>query len=182
MHCAQSYKWLMSAKGAGFLYTRPEVQPFIEPLVVSWGWGEERSFTTGSDFLDYLEWTGTHDPAAYLSVPVAIQFQAEHNWPLVRAQCHELLCEAIGRINQLTGLNSLYPDGAGDYHQMAAAFLPKTDDLDAFKNRLYDEYRIEIPLTEWRDKQLIRVSVQGYNTQSDIDALVTALQNLLHNY
>lgn len=181
-YAGNCHKWLLSPKGAGFLYARPEVQPFIEPLVVSWGWGEERPFTTGSDFLDYLEWTGTHDPAAYLSVPAAIQFQAEHNWPVVRAQCHELLRGAIGRINQLTGLDSLYPNGAGYYHQMAAAWLPKTDDLEGFKNRLYDEYRIEIPLTQWRDKQLIRVSVQGYNTQADSDALLKALQSLLKNH
>jgi isopenicillin-N epimerase len=57
------------------------VQPLIEPLVVSWGWGTERPFTTGSDFIDYLVWQGTIDPAAYLSVPDAIRFQADMNGP-----------------------------------------------------------------------------------------------------
>jgi len=34
------HKWLMSPKGAGFLYARPERQPTIEPLVVGWAGGD----------------------------------------------------------------------------------------------------------------------------------------------
>jgi isopenicillin-N epimerase len=44
---------------------------------------------------------------------------------------------------------------------------------------LYDEFSIEVPLTEWQEKQFIRISVQGYNTQEDIEALVNALEILL---
>jgi hypothetical protein len=42
----------------------------LDPLIVSWGW---RSRDPGaSPFQGYFEWTGTHDPAAYPSVPAAI--------------------------------------------------------------------------------------------------------------
>jgi selenocysteine lyase/cysteine desulfurase len=32
---------------------------------------------------------------------------------------------------------------------------------------------------EWNGRDFIRVSVQGYNSQADIDALLAALQDLL---
>ncbi|MGD2076832.1 MAG: aminotransferase class V-fold PLP-dependent enzyme, partial [Chloroflexota bacterium] len=147
-----AHKWLCSPKGAGFLFTRPEKQSLIEPLVVGWGWGEERTFTYGSDYLDYLQWLGTNDLAAYLSVPAAIQFQEENDWPAVRHACHNLLREAIDRIVELTGIGQCYPDSS-HYAQMAVARLPAQSDLPGFKDRLYDDFRIEVPCIEWQDRQ-----------------------------
>ena len=46
-------------------------------------------------------------------------------------------------------------------------------------NQILDEFKIEAPLIQWQDRQFIRISVQGYNSQDDIDALVKALQALL---
>src|SRR5712691_9175543 len=83
------HKWLSAPKGAGFLYVRPELQHLIEPVVISWGW---RPITPGpSVFVDEIERQATHDPAAYLSVPTAIAYQADHEWPSVRQECHELV-------------------------------------------------------------------------------------------
>jgi isopenicillin-N epimerase len=61
---------------------------------------------------------------------------------------------------------------------MGIAPLPSSD-LAVLKSRLYDEYKIEVPLIQWQDKQFVRISVQGYNTQEDVDALVAALRILL---
>lgn len=179
-YTSNAHKWLASAKGAAFLYARPAVQSLIEPLVVGWGWGEDREFSFGSDFIDYLQWTGTDDYSAYLSVPAAIQFQAEHDWPTVRVRCREFVRTAIDRIGGLTGLPAIYPgDGESFFKQMAIAPLPPIPDLKAFQARLYEEFRIEIPCIQWNGRQFIRVSVQGYNTEADIDALLDALGSLL---
>jgi isopenicillin-N epimerase len=177
------HKWLGSPKGAGFLYSRQEVQPLLEPLVASWGWNRDNlpgssELPGRSRFIDENEWQGTRDPAAYLSVPAAIQFQAEHDWPRVRVECHELLQEARRRIEELTGLPPICPDSPEWYAQMAAFPLP-TCDAAGLQRRLYDEYRVEVPLIEWNGRQLVRVSVQGYNTPEDVEALVGALRALL---
>jgi isopenicillin-N epimerase len=113
-----------------------------------------------------------------LSVSAAIQFQAEHDWPRVRAHCHELLREARRRIEELTGLPPICPDSPEWYAQMVAFPLPPCD-AAALQRRLYDEYPVEVPIIEWNGRQLIRVSVQAYNTQDDVEALLRALKELL---
>jgi isopenicillin-N epimerase len=173
------HKWMMAPKGAGFLYTRRERQRLIEPLVVSWGYCADEKTTTGSQYLDYLEWTGTRDPAAMLAIPAAIQFMQDYRWDEVRLNCHELLSQAVRRIGDLTGLTPIYPEGQDFFGQMAVAPIPPVTDPVKLKSRLYDEFRIEIPITEWDSKFFLRISVQGYNTQDDIDALIEALEVLL---
>jgi isopenicillin-N epimerase len=61
---------------------------------------------------------------------------------------------------------------------MVSLPLPHCDG-DLLKRRLYDEYKIEVPVFVWNDRHLIRLSIQGYNTREDVDALVTALRCLL---
>ncbi len=112
------HKWLMSPKGSAFLYARKEMQHLVEPLVVSWGWEAEKPGP--SRFVDEQEWTGTRDIAAFLSVPAAIQFQREYDWPRVRGECHELVRYARQRVSALTGLPPLTPDEPGWFAQMSA--------------------------------------------------------------
>ena len=170
------HKWLCAPKGVGFLYARPEAQHLLKPFVVSWGYESEAP--SGSSFVDYFEWWGTRDIAAFLSVPAAIEFQAAHDWKAVRAACHELLGEVLRGITRITGLPTFYPTDAW-YAQIATAPLPAGVDLVEMKSRLYDEYRIEVPLIEWNGRKLMRVSIQGYNTQRDSDCLLKALSHLL---
>ena len=159
------------------------MQDLLEPLVVSWGWEPESTNLLNLDgatsrFVLENEWQGTRDPAAYLSVPAAIRFQAEHDWPRVRAECHELLREARRRIEELTGLPPICPDSPEWYAQMAAFPLPACDGV-ALQKRLYDDYGVEVPIIEWDGRQLLRVSVQAYNMPEEVDALVGALGALL---
>lgn len=175
------HKWLSGPKGSAFLYTNRERQNLIEPLVVGWGWGENRNLSYGSDYLDYLQWLGTNDLSAYLAIPAAIEFQAKNNWPVIQQQCHSLLNNILARINQLTGLPSVYPDDTF-YHQMAVAQLPPIKDLNAFKSQLYEDFKVEVPCTQWEDKQFIRISIQAYNTEADTDTLLNALEKLLPAY
>ena len=171
------HKWLCAPKGAGFLYARPEMQNLLKPLVVSWGY--ESIMSGNSTFVDHHEWWGTRDVAAFLSVPAAIKFQKDHDWDNVRSECHKLVRDAQGRICELTGLAPLHARSDDWFAQLAAAQLPADTDLPALKIRLYDEFRIEIPLIEWQDKKLIRISVQGYNTEADIERLLFALSKLV---
>jgi isopenicillin-N epimerase len=170
------HKWLMSPKGSAFLFARKEMQHLVEPLVVSWGWEAEKPGP--SRFVDEQEWTGTRDIAAFLSVPAAIQFQRDHAWTRVKRECHELARYARRQVSALTGLPPLTPDEPAWFAQMSALPLPPCQ-LDNLKTRLYDEFHIEIPVVHWNGRDFVRISIQGYNTQAEVEQLVTALSILL---
>jgi len=178
------HKWMLSPKGSGFLYARRDAQPLVEPLVVSWGWRPERPGP--SRFVQEQEWQGTRDIAAYLSVPAAIHFMNAHDWDRVRAECHALAGYARSALTNLTGLAPLSPETWDDgvpgapawFAQMISLPLPPCEP-QALKQQLYDAYKIEVPVIQWNNRHLIRVSIQAYNTRAHVDALVSALTRLL---
>ena len=167
VYAGNCHKWLCAPKGAGFLYARPDVQELIDPLVVSWDWGD------GNAFHQLHRWQGTRDPAALLAIPAALDFLAEHDWPAVRARCHDLLEAACDTVSQ-AGLEPL----ADRYVQMLGFRVPGADAAE-LKRRLYDEHRIEVPVFDTRHGTVLRISVQAYNDESDLDALTEALRRAL---
>jgi isopenicillin-N epimerase len=160
-YAGNCHKWLCAPKGAGFLYVRRELQDTIAPLVVSWGYEGE------STFLTRHEKQGTRDPAAFLTVPAAIDWQRAHDWDAVRERCRTLAAETPARL----GLEPL-----GTALQMVSMRLPP-DAPEDLQERLYDEHRIEIPVSD--DGRFIRASFQGYNSADDLAALQRALEAVL---
>lgn len=179
------HKWLCAPKGAAFLYARREIQSWLEPLVVSWGYGSDNP--SGSRFIDYHEWQGTRDMSAYLSVPAAIQFQEDHNWDAVRQRCHELARFTSDMISAQTGLPQLSDSDAhnGDSHQwfgqMVSIPLPKIDGLH-LKNWLYNDLKIEVPVIYHQNRWYLRTSFQAYNAMQDAEKLIQAIKTYLHDH
>ncbi|HZC28810.1 MAG TPA: aminotransferase class V-fold PLP-dependent enzyme [Gaiellaceae bacterium] len=158
-YAGNCHKWLCAPKGAGFLYVRRELQATIAPLVIGWGYGE------GATFLSRHEEQGTRDPAAFLTVPAAIEWQRDHDWDAVRERCRGLAARTPARL----GLEPL-----GNGLQMVAMRLPPHAPSD-LQQRLYDDYRIEVPVSNG----IIRASYQGYNDEADLTALADALAALV---
>ncbi len=184
-YASNFHKWLCAPKGSGFLYARRDQQSWVESPIVSWGWVEDRNdhFRPESQFVSRNQIQGTRDIAAFLSAPAAVAYQRERDWETVRERCHALAVEARDRIAALSGLPQIAPvespEGYRWFRQMAIAPLPEWIDGHALKRCLYDEYRVEIPVTWWSDKPFIRFSFQGYNTRDDLEALIAALETLL---
>jgi isopenicillin-N epimerase len=111
-------------------------------------------------------------------VPAAIEFQQQHDWKSVRARCHELARETRARIADLTNLEPISPDSPEWFAQMVTCHIP-IDDPIAVKARMYDEFKVEAPLVTWQDKQMIRVSYQGYNNHDDLKRLMLALDGVI---
>jgi len=182
-YAGNCHKWMMAPKGAGFLHVRAEWQTMLNPLVISHGWTADakdpgvKGVFGNSPFIDGLEMQGTRDPSAYLTVPAALDFARQHDWPSVAAQCRHLVQDTAARVRALTGLPGFStPEFCAP--QMASMPVPDCDPL-LLQRTLMADYGIEIPCFKWQDHTIVRVSAQGYNTQTQMDLLVTALTALL---
>ncbi|MDX2079010.1 MAG: aminotransferase class V-fold PLP-dependent enzyme [bacterium] len=180
------HKWMCAPKGVGFLYVRRELHDMIDPLVVSWGYQPATGKSVGGGLIlssattrlvQQNQYQATRDISAYLSVPAAIEFQKQHNWGAERQRCHQLAVETRQRIADLTEMHIVAPEEW--LGQMFISPLPDTIDPNAFKQRLYDEFKVEAPIVVWNKQHFIRISFQGYNTQADADAVVNALTVML---
>jgi isopenicillin-N epimerase len=164
IYAGNCHKWLCAPKGSGFLWARPEHQEWIEPLVISWGYHEE------ADFGERHGWQGTNDPAAYLAVPRAIDVHATFDLDAAAALADEAERRlAALRLKTLRGVPAPF---------MRAVQLPPGDPLELWR-RLYEEHRVEVPVYERDGRRLLRVSIGPYNDESDVDRLISALEDLL---
>jgi isopenicillin-N epimerase len=176
------HKWLCAPKGSGFLHARPERQADIHSTVISWGYVAENAGHTGFDaytgrsvFERRLQWQGTRDISAYLAVSAAIDFQSRNSWPEHWRRCHEMACAAQRAVLKQNGLAPIAPDAA--FGQMVPIPV-RARDAESIRRHLFDDWRVEVPVTQHGDRTFVRLSVQAYNTQADVDALVTALKAL----
>jgi isopenicillin-N epimerase len=169
IYAGNCHKWLCAPKGAAFLYVRPEHQDWVQSLTIGWGW------RPGHTFLTRNQEQGTRDIAAFLAVPRAIEFQAEHFWPAVRQRCHEQLAALRSRLHDVLGEPMLYPNESTWFSQMAVISVPASD-AGALERRLLHHHGIEVPCTQHQGQVFVRVSVQGYTTDTDLAALESALR------
>lgn len=170
------HKWMMAPKGSAFLYARKKYQHLLVPPVISWG--NTHRPKGYSWFIDEFEYQGTRDISNFLAVPAAIKFMDFHSWKQVSDDCSARVLDAKKRMEELPGVQSIYPGDTSLIRQMASVKLPEYAPED-LKARLYDEFKIEIPVFTHNGERFIRISLNGYNSGSDVDVLIEVLQKLL---
>jgi len=169
------HKWMMTAKGCSFLYVGKEYQDLFDPLVVSWGY--ESAAPSHSRFLDYHQMQGTRDFSAFLTVPKAIGFMKEHNWEAVAAESRKVAHANYPRFCELLGSTPLCPIDDNLLGQMCSIPV-RTQAPEDLQRHLFERYRIEVPVMRQDERVFLRYSIQGYNTQEDLDRLHGALQEI----
>jgi isopenicillin-N epimerase len=177
------HKWLCAPKGAGFLWVRRDRQAQVRPLTISHGATASRAGR--SRFRLEFDWTGTSDPTAWLSVPRAIEYLGgllPGGWPALMARNHALAVEARGLLCAAVGTAPPSPDDMIG----SLASVPLPDGLasgigwrrpDPLQQRLFDGWRIEVPVIAWPapPRRLLRVSAQLYNDREQYARLAAAL-------
>ncbi len=185
------HKWMLAPTGAGFLVVGPGNEDRLEPLHVSWGYrtdqyplGEQLAGRRTPDAPDkfgstprtrFLEFEGTRDVCPWLTVPDAIDFQAEIGVDRIRGRIANLVAHTRRRIGSL-GLKLATPTAAGMHGSMTAFELPVKGPANAAALRpAIWKHRIEVPIVERPDRLLLRISTHFYNTHDEIDRLAEVL-------
>ncbi|MBK4730079.1 aminotransferase class V-fold PLP-dependent enzyme [Oxynema sp. CENA135] len=177
------HKWLCAPKGSAFLYVRRDKQAQIRPLSISHGANSTRRDRTR--FQLEFEWTGTDDPSAYLSVPVAIDFIASllpGGWDAVMARNRALVLEARQMVVEALDVALPCPDEL--IASMASIPLPegvRADRASSLERQLRDRYQIQTKIMPAIDRPgcVLRLSAQLYNSIEQYRKLAQALRELL---
>ncbi|MDD3051929.1 MAG: aminotransferase class V-fold PLP-dependent enzyme [Candidatus Cloacimonetes bacterium] len=172
---SNAHKWLCVPKSSAFLFVHKEAQKLVKPLITSWGWGKDRSFSTGNDFIDMHQWLGTADVTPSLTIPEALDFYNKHNWNQIRNNCHTLLEQYLTKICEIEGFSNCYSQ-SDSYKQMAVIRIPDHLDSKELQLKLFNNFKIEIPVQDWENMKLMRISVQAYNTEDDLLKLYESLR------
>ncbi|HEX9979495.1 MAG TPA: aminotransferase class V-fold PLP-dependent enzyme [Flavobacterium sp.] len=170
------HKWMLTPKGCSFLYVKKEFQEALDPLVVSWGY--ESDSPGKSRFLDYHEYQGTNDISSYLTAPAAIKFLDENNFTDKSKDCRKMILSNYQRFCDLVGTAPICPITEEFLGQMCSIPV-HTNDPVALKEMLFNNYRIEIPVMQLNNQIFVRISIQVYNSEADIEKLYTALSEIL---
>ena len=168
------HKWLCAPKGSSFLFVKKEHQDWVKPVVVSWG--KDGDDPTPSEFIQNFQWQGTRDMSAFLTIPTAINFYIKEIRPY-QESCKKIIQDTY---SEFPSVLNTEPISAGRewLAQLVAHPLPKNIPSN-LKKRLWEEYQIEIPVFEWNRQEFVRISIQVYNTQKDVDLLMSALRSLI---
>jgi isopenicillin-N epimerase len=193
-YAGNCHKWLCAPKGSGFLWVRRERQAQIRPLAISHGANSPR--TDRSRFRLEMDWTGTMDPSAYLSVPDALRFGGSlmrGGWAELRARnralaldARDLLCAALEvdppapneMIGSMASVQLPFEAGPGA--------VQGVDLADPLHDRLLDEHGIQAMITPWPQRpaglawrRLVRISAAPYNSLEDYQLLARVLPEVM---
>jgi len=182
------HKLLCAPKGSAFLHIRKDLRSRIRPLTISHGANSPRR---DRSFLKLeFDWTGTGDPTPFLVIPQCIDFM--HNLypegPLeFMRRNHDLAVWAQHYLCSEFGVQK--PCAPSMLGSMALAPIlppwqpPVSEGVvrDPVGDRLYREYKIEVPVTRWPGEEFraLRVSAQAYNTEEDYKRLAFAVKSIL---
>ena len=169
-YCGACHKWMCSPKGVAFLYVKREHQEMMEPLVVSWGYEAENP--SDSQFLDYMQWQGTNDISAYLTIPDTIEFLRKHNWKEKAQHCRDLNLWAK---KEICNALDTYATGDDQFLGQMTTIAFKLEDTLQEQIDFYTKYKIQLPFIKWNDKTFFRISLQVYNSKEDINYLIKSL-------
>jgi isopenicillin-N epimerase len=176
LYTGACHKWMMTPKGSSFLYVKKSLQHLFDPLVISWGYKTPNP--SGSLLIDNHQLQGTRDYSAFLTIPAAISFMEQYNWPEVNKTCRTITQQNAERFCNLmqTKANSPIND---DFIAQLFSIPISIPSPEKLHDILYNNYQIQVPVPSHEGQFYLRYSIQGFNDQGDLDKLYQAMEQII---
>jgi isopenicillin-N epimerase len=175
-YAANLHKWAFAPRGCGVLWAAPERRHGLHPAVISWG-------VSNDDWLQEFDWTGTRDPSPWLAAPAGLDFMREVlGVGAMRRHNHELAWRSAERLAARWRRPWTTPEAMVGC--MVSVPLPErfgpADAATAqrLRDALLFEHGIEIPVVALAGALWLRLSIQVYNDEGDIERLAEAVDAL----
>lgn len=179
-YCGSCHKWLCAPFGSGFVWVHPRFHARVRCPTVSWGGSIAGRPAT---WQDRINWPGTRDPAALLSISAAVEFFSPERLALFRHYAHDLLVHARRQLLQIDGVSTFCTPEEQDFVSMFGVELPRPANWkagyhghpDPLQLELRDDHGIEVPVASWNGRRYMRISAHLYNTFAQMDLLLHAV-------
>ena len=175
-YAANLHKWAFAPRGCGVLWAAPERRADLHPAVLSWG-------VTSDDWLQEFDWTGTRDPSPWLSAPAGLDFMAEVlGIAAMREHNHRLAWQSAERLAARWSFAWTTPESMIGC-MMTVPLPARFANADAataqrVRDTLLVDHGIEAPVIARGGALWVRLSLQVYNDESDVDRLAAAIETM----
>lgn len=173
------HKWLCGPKGTAALHVDPKHWEWVQPLVISHGYG--------SDFVSGFYWPGLTDFSSWLALDATLAFWEAMGMTQARLYSHSVVRDAADGLvdawetglaapSHLFGMMSLVELPPIPAFEAAEGEL-RYEHAEALQNALFHR-QIEVPIKALSGRLYVRISGHIYSELEDYDGLRDVVQRL----
>lgn len=169
------HKWLFAPKGCAFVWAAKQVQPYLQPTVISLRMDEGYPLS--------FDWVGTRDASAWLSITAALGFYQSVGGDEIPKQLHKFVIDMAQMLAADWGVE--LPAPSEQFAAMVTLPLPipgkwNQGMANQLRDSVWQRYQIEVPLFVLNEDQIwCRISAQLYNKEAEYKALSVAINQLI---
>lgn len=171
------HKWFCGPKGTAVLHVPEKTKEWLEPLVVSHGFG--------ADFVSGFYWSGLTDYSSWLALDAPLAFWHAAGREPARIYCQYMALDAAEQLSGAWGTElGIPPELLGPMALVEVPAMPQLGEgpfayehAEALQNALYRR-GIEVPIKALSGRLYVRVSAHIYNCAEDYEVLAQAVLEL----